>query len=390
MTITRRRVLAAFAAAGGAGALTGGATSALLGEHERGSLALTTGLVDIVVEYWENPASPIDRSHPDGIIDGQHLAVPTAPLDGNDRGRTVLRLSLPQADGPNNPASLWLKSDCPEGTTLAEVLAMTVSYADASGTSTAEIASGSLRSVANTLRTGWRIDGDPTTTTVDCLTDEIFLAIEYDLAAFAGEEAVSLPLTLTATQCRNGDPDANPFPADAIDEVCESAYSCDCCWAIGKVEIDTRFHRGHTYTFDEGLAGYTIHVTDANGESGIAFELVATDDVPLLPLCDVAIKGGPRDVHYSRRDGAFGFDTSVLGSDGDGMLYAPENPASGDYYGISYVLVSVCVPSLASGNCPEPAANGAASVDSEPTPPRDRSGTPDPERSNRTPAGGNQ
>ncbi len=225
MTTTRRRVLAALAAAGGAGALTGGATSALLGERERGGLALTTGIVDIVAEYWENPAGAIGRSNPDGIVDGPQLAVPTAPLAENDRGRTVLRISLPQTDGPNNPASLWLKTDCPERTTLAEVLQVTVSYADASGTPTEEIASGSLRSVANALRTGQHIDGDPTTAPADCLTDDVFLTLEYNIGAFAGEETVSFPLTLVATQCRNSDPDTNPFPADAVDGVCEPAVN---------------------------------------------------------------------------------------------------------------------------------------------------------------------
>ena len=121
MTLSRRRVLAALATAGGAGALTGNATSALLRDIEAGSLGLTTGLVDIVVEYWENPAGAIDQSAPDGVVDGPHVTLPIGTPDGTS-GRTVLRVSLPQDEGPNNPASLWLKGDCPDGTTLAEFL----------------------------------------------------------------------------------------------------------------------------------------------------------------------------------------------------------------------------------------------------------------------------
>jgi hypothetical protein len=384
MTMTRRRVLAALAAAGGAGALTGSGTSALLRDTEAGSLSLTSGLVDVVVDYWADTTGGIDPATPDGTVDGTQL---TVPLSG-DGGRTVFRLSLPQDGGPNNPASLWLKADCPEQATLAEALQVTLSYATADGTSTTEIASGSLRNVANALRTGTRLDGDPATPDVDCLTDEVYLALESDVGAYVGSETVSLPLSLVATQCRNTDPDVNPFPSDAIDGVCRPAYSCDCCWAIGKVEVETRLQAGRTYAVDEGLAGYAIRVTDTDGDSGVAFELVTTDDdVPLLPLCDVAVKGGPPDVHYSRRDDEFGFDTSVLGGATDGMVYAPENPNNGGRYGISYVLVSVCAPTLADGDCPADVASEAASVGGGPTPPR-RKPAPESDDSGKKPKNG--
>jgi hypothetical protein len=363
MTISRRRVLAALATAGGAGALTGSATSALLRDVEQDSLGLTTGLVDVLVEYWEHSADPIDLSAPDGVVDGPHVTLPISTLDEVESGRALLRISLPQGEGPNNPASLWLKGDCPDATTLGEFLQVTLSYATADGTPTTEIASGSLRMVANALRTGLRLDGDPTTEDIDCLTDEVFVAIEYDLGAYVGTETVALPLSLVATQCRNADPSISPFPADSIDPVCQPAYNCDCCWTIGKVEVDAAFQRGRTYAFDEGLAGYAIRVTDTDGASGVAFEVVATaDDVAPLPLCDVAVKGGPPDVHYSRRENEFGFDTSVLGGAVDGLIYAPENPNSGGRYGISYVLVSVCAPELADGGCPADVASEAASV----------------------------
>lgn len=363
MTMTRRRVLAALTAAGGAGALTGSTASALLREREQGNLELTTGLVDLVVDYWENATGAIDPTTPDGTVDGTQLAVPLA----GDSGRTVLRLSLPQTEGPNNPASLWLKTNCPAGTTLAEALEVTLSYATADGTPTTQIASGSLRTVANALRTGRRLDGDPTTPGMDCLTDEVYLTLESDLGAYVGSETVSLPLSLVATQCRNADPEANPFPADAIDDRCRPVYNCDCCWAIGKVEVENRLRRGRTYAFDEGVAGYAIHVTDTDGDSGVAFELVTTDDdVPRLPLCDVAVKGGPPDVRYPRQDGTFDFDTGTLNGAVDGIIYAPENPNSGGRYGISYILVGVCAPTLAGGDCPDDVVNDAASVSGPP------------------------
>jgi hypothetical protein len=359
MTMTRRRVLAALAAAGGAGALTGSTTSALLQAREQGSLELTTGLVNVVIDYWEDPAGTLDPLNPDGTVDGTQL---TVPLTG-DNSRTVLALSLPQSEARNNPASLWLKADCPAGTTLAEALQVTLSYATADGTPTTQIVSGSLRTVANALRTGRRLDGDTTTPEVDCLTDKVYLTLESDRGSYVGSETVSLPLSVVATQCRNADPEENPFPADATDDRCRPAYSCDCCWTIGKVEVESSLHRGRTYTFDEGIAGYAIRVTDTDSDSGVAFELVTTGkEVPRLPLCDVAIKGGPPDVHYHRRDGAFGFDTSTLDGAIDGIIYAPENPHSGGRYDISHILVSVCAPTLADGNCPDDAINSAASV----------------------------
>lgn len=355
MSLTRRRVLAAIAAAGGAGALTGSTSGALFRNSETLGASLTTGLVDIVVEYWED-ASTVDPDSPDGVVDGPRLDIPVGSVAENSSGSTLLRIALPQDEGPNNPASVWLRTECPERATLAEFLTVTLSYSDASGTPGAEIISGSLRQVADALRGGLRVGGDPSTDGDDCLTDEVFVLVEYELGAYIGEESVSLPLFVVGTQCRNVDPTVNPFPADSIDARCEPAYVCDCCWAIGKVEVDVGFQAGQTYPFDEGLAGYGIDVTAVDGDSGVAFELVATDGGPVLPLCNVLVKGGTADEEYARIDGEYNFDTDVLAGATDGIIYAPENPNNGKRYGISHVLVSVCVPRLADGECPEDVA----------------------------------
>lgn len=371
MTLSRRRVLAALAAAGGAGALTGSGTGALLRDDERFGAGLTAGTVDIVGEYWllSGPGADgdFDPEAPDGTVDGPHVDVPVGLLtDAEPTGSLLLRFALPQdGAGVNNPARVWLRTECPPANTLAEFLQVRLSYADADGTRIGPITNWrSLRELADLLRTGYHLDpdGDPTDGTHECLTDELFVLVEYDLGSYVGTETVALPLYVAAVQCRNADP-TSPFPESVIDEECEVGYTCECCWAIGKVELDDApFAVGETYEFTEGLVGYAIHVTGVDGDSGVAFELVATDGRTVPPLCAVHVKGGPDDERYERRSGEIGFDTTVLDGASDGLVSAPPNPNSGGRYGISYVLVKVCAPTVAGGDCPEDLVTPAASV----------------------------
>jgi hypothetical protein len=377
MSLSRRRVLAALATVGGAGAIAGSGTAALLGDTERTGGRLTTGTVDLVVSSWDLAAAngfDFDPADPDGVADGPRLSIPLQVTGETDR-RTLLRFGLPQRAGrPNNPASLWLRADCPPAATLAEFLDVELSYATADGTPGARIVRGSLREVADSLRGGLRLDGDgdPANGT-DCLTDEVYVLVEYDLDGYVGSETTRLPIEALAVQCRNSDPGANPFPAAG--PACEPAFVCDCCWTVGKVETDDPLEAGRTYRFDEGLVGYGLRVTDVDGDSGVAFDLVSTDGDPVYPLCSVAVKGGRDDVVYDRTDGSVDTTTDALDGAVDGLVYAPENPNSGGRYAISYVLVSVCAPALADGSCPADVASGAASVGSGPRP---KSGGPDP------------
>lgn len=378
MTLTRRRVLAALAAAGGAGALAGQGTGALLRDGEGAGGQLTAGFVDLTVAYWQGDPASADLDDPDGVADGPRLALPIAvPTDGSE-GRALLRFSLPDsARGTNNPASLWLRADCPPQTTLAELLGVRLRYSDADGTAGPRIDAGSLREVAEGLRTGRRLhgNGDPADG-FDCLTDYLFVLVEYDLQGYVGSETVEFALDVAAVQCRNSDPDRNPFAPSAPDH-CPPAWNCECCWPVGKLAVDEPLEAGRTYPFDEGLVGYALDVTAVDGDSGVAFELVSTDGRPVLPLCAVAVKGGPNDTTYSRVDAdGYSFDTSVLDGAVDGVVSAPANPNSGGRYAISHVLVSVCAPALENGACPEPLANAAASVDrTPPAPTGDGSGT---------------
>ena len=353
MTVTRRRLLGALAA-GSAGGLTGRGAAALLGDRERTNNALTAGLVDIVVEYWQDIGTDgPDLSAPDGVGDGA-LDVRVEFGDGETASRDLFRISLPQdRGGVNNPTSVWLGADCPAGSTLAELLVVTLSYSDGDGEAGPTIASGPLREVASDLRAGVRLDGGRTTDTDGCLTDELFVLAEYELPDSVGTETVSLPLTVAGLQCRNTPASLNPFGEPTLDP-CPPGYSCDCCWLAGKVEVETPLEAGVTYPFDEGLADYGVAVTDVDGGAGVAFELVASGDAPPLPLCAVDIKGGRGYALYSRPDGGtVGFDTTVLDGADDGLIYAPANDDSGGNYDISHILVGVCVPRQAEGSCPD-------------------------------------
>jgi len=365
MNPSRRQLLAALAVAGGAGAITGSGTSALLGDREGLHNGLTTGIVDVVGAYWHlsGPAADgnVDLDAPDGIVDGPHVAVPVGTLDAaTSSGSVLLRFSLPQGhDTINNPARLWFRTACPPANSLAESLDTRISYAHADGASGATIASGSLREVADALRTGVHLnpawdssdDGD------GCLEDVLFILVEYDASGYVGSETTELPLFLAAVQCRNADAAVSPFDPREIDAECEPGFSCACCWAIGKVDVDRAFQPGRTYSFDDGLVDYAIAVTAVDDGDGVAFELVRTDGGPVPPLCTVLVKGGPgAGIEYDREAEAYTYHTSGLEGTTDGLVYAPDNPSNGQRYGISHVLVSVCAPTHADGSCPDDVA----------------------------------
>jgi hypothetical protein len=355
MTLSRRGLLSALAV-GSVGSLAGHNAAALLSDRETMETQMTAGLVDIVVEYWRDlgPDGP-DLTAPDGVGDGTTLAGHVEDLSTGAPVRDLFRISLPQdGGGINNPARIWLRADCPEATTLGELLTVTLSYSETDGTAGPTIASGSLRGVADTLREGVPLAESPPVDESGCIADELFVLAEYELAAYVGSESVALPLEIRAVQCRNTDRTLNPFGASDT-EPCPPGYSCDCCWMIGKVDVEAELEVGETYSFDEGLAGYGIEVTAMDGDGGVAFTLTTDEETPLLPLCAVDVKGGPEPYeHYPRSADAFGFDTTDLDGTTDGLVYTPVNDNNGTNYGISNIVVSVCAPTLSDGSCPAP------------------------------------
>ena len=353
MILSRRRVLAALAAAGGTGALAGTGTAAVFRDAERSRASITAGIVDLVVAYDLLTGPGADGPDSSGTVDGPHVTLPVDSLGpDDDAGSMLLTFALPQrGDAVNNPAALWLATDCPvpEATGLGEAIEVTVSYADCgSGTPLARIVSGSLREVADDLRDGRRVDGDPTTPEPDCLVDEVCLLVEYELAGYVGTETVEFPLWFAAVQCRHATP-TNPFAGVDADP-CPPGDLCTCCRTLGKLELDSDTQPGigdsyvepGTYAFTEGDTDYGIEIydtadKDAGTETvGVAFRLVnfAGDAVP--SLCTVAIKNGPGFEQYDRDDDTLVDTAGLPGSDADGLVYAPSGNA------ISHITVCIC------------------------------------------------
>ncbi|MBB6647627.1 hypothetical protein [Halobellus ruber] len=344
--ISRRRVLAAVAA-GGAGALvgTGAGTRATFSDEERFGASLTAGTVDLTIAYEILTGPGADGPASSGTTDGPRVRLPVGAL-GNDAtaGSTLLTFSLPQRPGTiNNPAALWLAADCPtpEATGLAEAIQLQLSYADCdTGTPLDTVADGSLREVATALDAGLRIDGDPTTSDTDCLTDSVCLLAEYELGGYVGSETVDLPLWSAAVQCRNTTP-SNPFSGRATGP-CPPGEICTCCRTLGKLELDQNTVDPGTYAFTEGSSDYGLEIYDTattdEGTIGVAFRLVALAGGVVPSLCTVAVKGGPGFEQYDRDNGTIVDSADLPGSDDDGLVYAPEGT------GISHVTVCVCTP----------------------------------------------
>jgi len=346
--ISRRRVLAAVAV-GGAGALvgTGAGTQAAFRDEERFGASLTAGTVDLTIAYDILTGPGADGPASSGTTDGPRVHLPIGAL-GNDAaaGSTLLTFSLPQRpDTINNPAALWLAAGCPtpEATGLAEAIQLQLSYADCdTGTPLDTVVDGSLREVATALDAGLRIDGDPTTSDTNCLTDSVCLLAEYELVGYVGSETVDLPLWFVAAQCRNTTP-ANPFSGRATGP-CPAGEICTCCRTLGKLELDQNTVDPGTYAFTEGSSDYGLEIYDTattdEGTIGVAFRLVALSGRVVPSLCTVAVKGGPGFEQYDRDDGTIVDSADLPGSGDDGLVYAPERT------GISHVTVCVCTPEL--------------------------------------------
>ncbi|MFW5964130.1 MAG: hypothetical protein ACOCQM_04630 [Natronomonas sp.] len=345
MTLSRRRVLAALATAGGAGAVTGGGTAALLYDEERLTGAIGAGAVDLAVAY-EVLAGP--NTGETGTANGSALKLPVADLTGStDSGRTLLTVSLPDlAAAVNNPAAVWLRMECPPASSLSESLSVRLSYADCeTGARGDTIADGSLLSVADTLRNGRLLDADPESGSVDCLTEELCLLVEYGLDGYVGSDTTALAFDIHGVQCRNDETRANPFPSRPA---CDASEPCECCRYVGKLELEPGQDPGigdsyiepGVYAFTEGGDGYEIEIydtvekDDGDETTAVAFRLHRTDGGTPEALCEVGIKAGDGDPRRYTAGTQPTDDTASL-EDG-GLLYAD------DGRGISHITVSVC------------------------------------------------
>lgn len=107
--LSRRKVLAAATAIGALGVTAGGRTIATMRDDEvMGGNRLVAGALDLAV-CWEAPGEDCEPKY-DGDIVIDNLDT----LETDAEGSGTVRLSLPEENG-NNPAWLWLRSNCPSG-----------------------------------------------------------------------------------------------------------------------------------------------------------------------------------------------------------------------------------------------------------------------------------
>lgn len=357
--VTRRKLLSGVAAAGGAGALTGLGTGALLADREdlMGTF-LQSGQLDLAVG-WERPGGATDAGVGRTTID-------VGPLGDGESGWAKLTVDLPQGGVTNNPAYVWFRTLCPEPINVAtEQLSVALWYADCddgSRVGTEPIVDGPLCEVADSLRGGVPLDGDPTTPGRDCLdttagADPLCLRFEWSLdAGYEGEESTTVEFEFVGTQCRHDDGTTSPW-ADAQFPECECierrgiswirVWACnpdvtdECvCDLVGKFELDGKYAdcsgaTGLTDNYVEpGLydlfhdddcedTGYDLDVVDTrwkgDGEdretTAVEFLLLEDDGTPGPELCLVEIKAGSTVVSYGPED--------LVAHGTDGLLEAP-------------------------------------------------------------------
>ncbi|MFW6458850.1 MAG: hypothetical protein ACOCY6_05525 [Halodesulfurarchaeum sp.] len=360
MKLSRRQLLAAIGAIGTAGVVAGSGTAAVLHSKSGFENSIQTGVLDLAVTYdiLDGPGAD-DPTSNHGTVNGSRLEIPIATLSASEPvGSTLVTFGPPaDADRENNPAGLWIATDCPipAATGLAEAITLSINTADCdTGEVLQPIYEGSVRAVGEALQTGRRIDGNPNTEAIDCLRDTVCLRFDYELEGYFGDESVDLPLWFAAVQCRN-EQAVNPF-ADRPANPCPTGDDCPCCQTLGKLEfeegtpgIGDSFIEPGTYAFAEGdqtygLEIYATETKDAGQETtGVAFRLRnLSDPTAAVPrLCTVAVKGGPGFTQYDGDETTQDDTAGLLGT--DGIVSAP------DGYAISHVTVCVCITDT--GNC---------------------------------------
>ena len=394
VAVSRRAVLAGLGAVGAAGTFGAAATGAFARDHETFAARLAAGRVDLRVDW-----TAYDEAGSETAAGSSGGAVPLAfeGLAPGDSGSVDLSAVLPDercepgtGTVPNNPAHLWLGATCPSPPTLlAEELSVTLRYVLPSGRPGLALFEGSLREFATALAGGLALTAgyNPGVDPADALPlvacEPLGLRMEWRLSpAYFGSEAARLDLLAVARQARNAS-NASPFAAA---DPCPGP-ACDCCVAVGKVEFEDELAAPGSYRFgdsdtdwaSEGLPEYRLVVSDTVEKSeeadrstvGLSVCIEGVAGVPDPLLCAVEVKGGAvGSVTYTTEDG------TLPGGNCSGLIYAPakvEVPSTPrDYYGVSYVRVSVCRPRGADGECHEDLVRSASRG-----PPRGPRGTPE-------------
>ena len=284
--LSRRKLLAGLATAGGAGGLVGTGTAAFFSDEELfANNSLNAGSLRLAV--GNDAESDSDRRIFEVGMD-------------SPEGSTTFPVTLPELDrlgNENNPAYVWLRTSCPDPEdppVIAESLDVTLSYACGDGD---VIASGSVVRFKNALSDGIRLDPDcELNADPDCLepNDSVQLRLDWDLNDdYAGEEFTTLKFEFTAQQCRHNDGTRDPFP----DEECELPWH-----GISNI--------GFCSSSGDPIDPEITAVTGSNGEDKPVIVDWETDVEVDCVQVFYGFEGGPRVNIYDYRDD----DTKMSGT----------------------------------------------------------------------------
>lgn len=218
--LSRRKVLAGLASAGGTGALIGTGTMALIGDEALfANNSLYTGALRLAVGN--------DAVDPDQRI---------FEVDMGDEGCTAFPVSLPETDGQGNetnPAYVWLGTpSCPNdppadfASALNVSLRYTCSETDPCSDSAETepiIEEQNFGCFVDTLGSGIRLDPavcSESTDTDGCFApgDSVDLRLDWKLDDdYEGDDTATLNFEFVAEQCRHNGGETSPFPTTECD-----------------------------------------------------------------------------------------------------------------------------------------------------------------------------
>lgn len=289
--LTRRKLLAGAAGAGGLGALVGPGTASLFSDTERAQgSSLQSGQLDLLVS-WETGDGSTGTSENGRLPD-------TLELTSEDSSGTIdLTLSLPPDDGANNAALVWVGTDCPADTDLHRDIEveLRLRYCD-----DCLLYEGSLWGLVQ----GVFVDPTGLHPNLDdgCLVPGRQLPLELEISVddFEGTGDVEIPLRFIGTQCRNARHQTNPFVP--LDEECTPPPDGS-TRGIGAVAFCSQ-------------AGEDVLPTISTRRTNDSGEPTSVEWNTELPVDYVVITAGTQFTVYDYRDDAAKSGTATVGADG--------------------------------------------------------------------------
>ena len=304
--ITRRKVLAAAAGAGGLGVAGGVGSAALLRDEESFGGLFEGGSLNLK-------------------IDGTSINEETLELDlGTEPGHEVLELSVPDDDG-NNPGYVWFRPSCPSpATPLAEKLHVEFSYADSENAgheARQAIAAGPLPEVANKLSDGYLLTpgGDDACLAPD---DSAYLHIKWNLnESYSGGEEPQFVVVFRAKQCRYGDRTESPFNSRSR---CNRATLTPTETPTNKYAIS---NIGFCTDSDDSINPEVTEINNSDESNPTSVDWKTDIEVDFVTLF-FGSQGGPQMTIYDYRDEHAKTSGTAIRDDEDARFNL-ENPESG-------------------------------------------------------------